>query len=135
MLIVCLKRFRVERGRYSFYHKSKIRSLIDFPLDSLDLSPYVAGPQPKDELIYDCFGICNHSGSSGCGHYTSFVRTLPSGNWFLCNDAQVSELSSSISPDRLVTPKAYVLFFQSRKKKTTTTGHEEQSKETTSPTS
>ena len=36
-----IARFRVEKGRWSFYHKRKISSLITFPIDGLDISPYV----------------------------------------------------------------------------------------------
>ena len=43
---------------------------LQFPLEELDLKPYVAGPQKAEDLIYDCYAISNHMGSCNAGHYT-----------------------------------------------------------------
>lgn len=116
VLVVVLKRFRVEKGRWSFYLKRKVTSLINFPIDGLDLSRFVKGNQPKDELIYDCFGICNHMGGTAGGHYTAYVRQLPGSTWIHCDDNRISTVSAS----QLVSPMAYVMFYQRRKKSGTT---------------
>merc|ERR1719201_1658452 len=111
VLIIVLKRFRVEKGRWSFYHKRKISSLITFPIDGLDISPFVKGNDGSQKMIYDCFGICNHSGSTAGGHYTAYVRELPGDLWIHCDDTRISK----VSKETLVTPKAYVMFYQRRK--------------------
>ena len=80
---------------------------VSFPLNSLDLSPYVVGYN-KNQYMYECFGICNHYGNHLDGHYTAFVRG-ESQTWFHCNDHLIQEV---MHPERMVTPFAYCLFYK-----------------------
>ena len=50
----------------------KLDTFVDFPLDGLDMSPFVMS-QGKP-LIYDCFAVSNHFGNVGFGHYTAFAK-------------------------------------------------------------
>lgn len=59
ILIVCLKRFKVI-GRTNKYNK--IEDLVTFPMNNLDLSPYVSSPQ-KERSMYDLFAVANHEGN------------------------------------------------------------------------
>lgn len=64
----------------------------------------------RDRTSYDLYGVVNHIGGMGSGHYTAFVRRgRPSGQarWFCCNDSGVY----SISEEDLITPNAYLLFY------------------------
>ena len=73
MLIIHLKRFKSE-GRW----KSKIQTLVNYPLEGLDLREYVKGPrkQPPYKLI----AVTNHQGAStDSGHYTAFCKRAS--NW------------------------------------------------------
>jgi|TARA_B110000483_G_C18133487_1_gene518576 ubiquitin C-terminal hydrolase len=97
VLVVDFKRFHYD-GR-------KNNILIDFPLDMLDLNPYSIGYTQTN--YYECYGIVNHSGKTMGGHYTSFVKHL-NGKWYHYNDSYVSEMST----ERLITPKAYMLFYR-----------------------
>ena len=55
----------------------KLQTHVDFPIQGLDLSPYVLSyEQGGEPIIYDLFGVSNHYGSLGFGHYTAFAM-----NW------------------------------------------------------
>lgn len=103
VLVITLKRFSPD-GRY------KNNERIDFPVDTLDLSPFVSGYKPKS-YVYELYGICNHIGSVHGGHYTAFARR--GDKWIHFNDTSVSVIPSI---QELITPMAYCLFY--RKKNT-----------------
>jgi ubiquitin carboxyl-terminal hydrolase 4/11/15 len=48
--------------------------MIDFPLENLDMTPFVLSKHQKEnsKLIYDCFAVSNHFGGVGGGHYTAY---------------------------------------------------------------
>ena len=101
ILVIDIKRFN------STNRKNQI--MIDFPLKKLDLSKYVIGYN-KESYIYDLYGVCNHSGSSLGGHYTSFVKNA-NGKWYHYNDSDVSEVSEE---NHIISPKAYCFFYRKR---------------------
>ena len=101
ILVIDIKRFNAS--------SQKNQILVDFPLDNLNLSEYVIGYN-KDSFVYDLYGVCNHSGSSLGGHYTSFVKNA-NGKWYHYNDTSVSEVSI---PGQIITPKAYCFFYRKR---------------------
>ena len=82
--MITLKRF-LNNGR-------KERSLVDFPINNLDLSKYVIG-YDKHSYKYDLYGICNHSGGSQGGHYYAYVKNA-NGKWYEFNDARVEEFTN-----------------------------------------
>lgn len=82
LLVISLKRFKASKSRYSgMYGGSggggKLSTLVDFPIVGLDLAPYVlSSSESGAPLIYDLFGVSNHYGSLGGGHYTAYAM-----NW------------------------------------------------------
>ena len=53
----------------------KIEENVQFPLRSLDFGPYLSDGSPyRDSAVYECFGVVNHSGSLGSGHYTAYCK-------------------------------------------------------------
>lgn len=101
ILVIDIKRFnRMNR---------KNQIMVDFPLESLDLSNYVIGYN-KHSFIYDLYGVCNHSGSVMGGHYTSFVKNA-NGKWYHYNDTIVSEVGLT---QQIISPKAYCFFYRKR---------------------
>ncbi len=46
---------------------------MDFPLQGLDLTPYVLHTQSVQPM-YDLYAVSNHYGSLGGGHYTAYAR-------------------------------------------------------------
>ena len=103
ILVITLKRFRDE--------KSKLSNVVSFPLHGLDLARYNTGYNPS-QYVYDLFGVCNHSGNTRGGHYTSFVQTQ-SGEWVHFNDTVVER---HIPETRIVSAKAYCLFYRKRRR-------------------
>jgi hypothetical protein len=139
-------------------HGVKINTPISFPLQNLELSEYLPLPSPSgDELnkqtdnhdendmkkiaapSYDLFGVVNHHGTMGLGHYTAMVkaslgesalgseslppqsnfssgsdleerRAKPNTQWYLFDDASVKPAKEA----DVVHPSAYVLFYRRR---------------------
>jgi len=99
ILAIDLKRFNNR------FQKNQIH--VSFPIDNLDLSPYVIGYK-KDNYKYELYGICNHSGGVLGGHYTAYVKNA-NGKWYHFNDTTVAEVGIIES---IITQKAYVLFYR-----------------------
>jgi ubiquitin carboxyl-terminal hydrolase 8 len=101
ILAIDLKRFNNSFQKNQIY--------VTFPIDELDLSPYVIGYK-KDKFKYELYGVCNHSGGVMGGHYTSYVKNA-NGKWYHFNDTSVSEVGIN---ETIITPKAYVLFYRKK---------------------
>jgi ubiquitin C-terminal hydrolase len=101
ILTIDLKRFNNRSQKNQIY--------ITFPLDNLDLSEYIIGYK-KELYKYELYGVCNHSGSTMGGHYTSYVKNA-NGKWYHYNDTSVSEVGL---PESIISPKAYVLFYRKK---------------------
>lgn len=101
ILVITLKRFNNDAR--------KDQRLIDFEINSFDLSEFVVG-YDKESYVYDLYGICNHSGGTLGGHYTSYVRNN-NGKWYHYNDTRVDEIAES----SLKSPKAYCFFYRKKK--------------------
>lgn len=101
ILAIDIKRFN------SRFQKNQIH--ITFPIDELDLSPYVIGYK-KENYKYELYGVCNHSGGVMGGHYTSYVKNA-NGKWYHFNDTNVSEVPLT---EAIISPKAYVLFYRKK---------------------
>jgi ubiquitin C-terminal hydrolase len=97
ILIIDFKRFN--------NNNKKINTLIETPLNNLNLSKYVIG-YDKDNYKYNLFGICNHSGGCLGGHYTSYVKNA-NNKWYHFNDTEVSE----INENKIITNKGYCYFY------------------------
>ena len=49
---------------------------------------------------YELYGICNHSGGIGGGHYTSIIKDK--NKWYLMNDTNVSIIDNIISEQNYI---------------------------------
>jgi len=75
-------------------------TLVDFPLDGLDLTEYIVSDSkimsPNNEsMIYDCYAVSNHMGCTGGGHYTAYARNPLNNKWYEFDDASVGEISEA----------------------------------------
>ncbi|KAL5104529.1 hypothetical protein TcWFU_008680 [Taenia crassiceps] len=105
VLLISLKRFHAtNRG----WRKSS--NLVHFPLTSLDMRTYLSKEVRCENTIYDLYAVVNHMGKLNEGHYYAFIR-VEDGRWFRVNDMQYSE----VRKESVVTPDAYILFYQRRK--------------------
>jgi len=102
ILVITLKRFSADGVR-------KRQDVVDFPLTGLNLSKYVSGYNAK-QYVYDLYAVCNHTGGTMGGHYTSYVKTRE-GEWNHYNDTHVER---NISENKIVSTKAYCMFYRKR---------------------
>ncbi|CAI5739551.1 unnamed protein product [Peronospora destructor] len=109
VLIFHLKRFRYAQN--SFYmHRDKISTLVNFPIEGLDLSEFMIGPQNGSEPIYDLYAVSEHVGGLGGGHYTAIAKNPVNKRWFDYNDSHTSQTLA----EKAVSSRAYVLFYLRR---------------------
>ncbi|KAL7980080.1 hypothetical protein Chor_001348, partial [Crotalus horridus] len=104
MVIFHLKRFDCQ-GSY----KKKLKTDIYYPLNNLDLSPYIY-PLFRKNPKYNLFAVVNHFGDLDGGHYTAFCRHTLSQNWYNFDDSQIKVIPES----SVQTSAAYLLFYSSQ---------------------
>jgi hypothetical protein len=125
ILIINFKRFDNKAD--------KLHTLIDFPIDGLDMSAQCelygskeldagVGGNNEVDATYDLFAVVNHYGRFGFGHYTVFARKWasskegaeqgPMEEHFTCFDD--STLTVLKDPRAVVTSAAYCLMYRRR---------------------
>ncbi|KAK1940117.1 Ubiquitin carboxyl-terminal hydrolase 4 [Phytophthora citrophthora] len=111
VLVLSLKRFEYRNEIL----RDKLDVFVDFPLESLDMSPYcLEKSNDKDHLSYDLFAVSNHYGSMGFGHYTAFAKSWKDGDgemypgWYSFDDSLVSPAM----PSQVKSNAAYILFYK-----------------------
>lgn len=97
----------IDIKRYTFTGK-KLQNYIDIPLENVSFSRYINGYNP-DSYVYDLYGICNHSGGTQGGHYTSYVK-VENDKWYEFNDTNVRE----IQQEKLISNKSYCFFYMKK---------------------
>ncbi|KAK1588053.1 hypothetical protein Q3G72_019438 [Acer saccharum] len=102
ILVIHLKRFS-----YSRFSKNKLETYVDFPVENLDLSTYVAYKNGQLSNRYMLYAVSNHYGSMGGGHYTAFVHH-GGDRWYDFDDSHVYP----ISQEKIKTSAVYVLFYR-----------------------
>lgn len=121
ILVVHLKRFEFKHA----LRRDKLDSLVDFPLEGLDMSLHCAASSVSSFVnesvpaIYDLFAVTNHFGRMGFGHYTAYARRWDessiSDDWALFDDSSVRSVGNGMEQGQsVVSPAAYVLFYRRR---------------------
>ncbi|XP_074441152.1 ubl carboxyl-terminal hydrolase 18 [Larus michahellis] len=93
-LTIHLKRFCF--GESSYVHK--LSHYLPFPQD-LDFNAILtenqcqADDNEKASWQYELFAVVAHSGSTSCGHYCAYIRSLTECKWYCFNDSQVCQVS------------------------------------------
>ncbi|KAM3225822.1 hypothetical protein ACQJBY_058495 [Aegilops geniculata] len=82
----------------------KIDKHVAYPSE-LDLKPFHNNPD-KEELMYDLYGVVEHSGLPNYGHYVCTIRSSPS-TWHLMNDSNVDSITETCALNQ----EAYILFY------------------------
>ncbi|XP_071447722.1 ubiquitin carboxyl-terminal hydrolase 20 [Hetaerina americana] len=103
ILCIHLKRFRHE-----LMFSSKISSYVSFPLEGLDMRPYLHKDCTSEVTTYDLSSVICHHGTAGGGHYTCYSLNCISDQWFEFDDQYVTE----VSPEVVQNCEAYVLFYK-----------------------
>lgn len=110
ILIIHLKRFKKDIYKHHMVGFKKITELIDFPIDNLELNKYVVNGG-KDKIRYALYGVANHYGNCGGGHYTANCKNRYNNQWYRYDDSDVS----AIAENQIITDAAYVLFYELQK--------------------
>lgn len=103
ILCIHLKRFRHE-VMYSF----KISSHVSFPLEGLDLRPFLAKECTSQITTYDLLSVICHHGTAGSGHYIAYCQNVINGQWYEFDDQYVTEVHETV----VQSVEAYVLFYR-----------------------
>ncbi|KAF1982127.1 cysteine proteinase [Aulographum hederae CBS 113979] len=130
-LVIQFNRFTTKRGV-----AGKICTPVDFPLQGLDLQPYMLPPPTPEEVAncpaglkrdvdadvslkppyrYDAYAVMRHIGHDvGHGHYVALCKDQGRGCWRKFNDAMVTDFEPEKlkGRDRLQSEEAYVVFFE-----------------------
>jgi ubiquitin C-terminal hydrolase len=102
-LILSVKRFTMTGG--------KVRTMIKYPLEGLDMSPHCIGPSlQRNNNLYDLTGVIIHMGMLFGGHYLCLCRN-PGGNWVVANDTEVRRIDIRAVVNQR---DAYTLIYQRR---------------------
>jgi len=112
ILIIHLKRFKTQKERFRRYREEFTKNgiFIDFPLDGLDLTKYLPSEAKSKKGIYDLFGVVNHFGNTGGGHYIAYAKHPKRKEWCTYDDSRFSVED----PERICSDSAYVLFYRQR---------------------
>jgi len=119
VLIITFKRFQVDAFGQSM---GKIETHVDFSLKGFDVSEgmsrdpagnFSADTKDDDDNdpMYDLYGVANHFGGLGGGHYTAFAQNKQDQHWYCFDDSSVTRKK----PADICTAAAYVMFFKKRK--------------------
>ncbi|XP_074593873.1 uncharacterized protein LOC141849449 [Brevipalpus obovatus] len=103
-LMVYLKRF-LYHGMTSV----KVDDIVEYPIRSLNMSPYIQDPSAPENQFYDLQAFVCHSGNVSSGHYTAFAKHFSeseTNDWYYFNDEVVTKQEPSNSDER-----AYILFY------------------------
>lgn len=102
ILVVHLKRFAFnDYGRLVRLHKR-----IEFP-QRLEIGDYMSNLNKARPPAYELVGVLVHQGQTcASGHYLSFVKK--NGEWFKCNDSEVSRVDEST----VMMQQAYILMYE-----------------------
>ncbi|XP_077352699.1 ubiquitin carboxyl-terminal hydrolase 20 isoform X2 [Festucalex cinctus] len=103
ILCIHLKRFRHE-VMYSF----KISNHVSFPLEGLDMRPFLAKDSASQVTTYDLLSVICHHGTAGSGHYIAYCQNVINGQWYEFDDQYVTEVHETVVQNA----EAYVLFYR-----------------------
>ncbi|XP_057713253.1 ubiquitin carboxyl-terminal hydrolase 33 [Corythoichthys intestinalis] len=103
ILCIHLKRFRHE-----LMFSTKIGTHVSFPLEGLDLQPFLAKDSSAQIANYDLLSVICHHGTASSGHYIAYCRNNLNNLWYEFDDQSVTEVPESCVQNA----EAYVLFYK-----------------------
>ncbi|XP_046362270.1 ubiquitin carboxyl-terminal hydrolase 20-like isoform X2 [Haliotis rufescens] len=107
--VVCI---HLKRFRHEFY-SSKISTYVTFPLEGLDMKPYLHKDCKSEVTSYNLVAVICHHGTAGGGHYTAYCLNYVNEQWYEFDDQYVTE----VDVQQVVNCEAYVLFYRKQNDK------------------
>lgn len=118
ILTMHFKRFEHTGGPLA--RARKLETFVSFPLDDLDMTPYLFSrlvldqqgvrmferPEQRVQFRYDAFAIICHRGTFQGGHYVAYVRCKDN-KWYLADDAYITE----VPVDVVQNSQAYMVLY------------------------
>ncbi|XP_021953435.1 ubiquitin carboxyl-terminal hydrolase 4 [Folsomia candida] len=108
--VICLNRFGT-RG------VPTLGKRVDYPIEGLDLSPWVKSPRNEGN-IYDLFGVVTYSsfdGSLNRGYYAAYCKNPVDHAWRKFSDERVEIVNLDVAYSKeKIQEEAYVLFYTRR---------------------
>jgi ubiquitin carboxyl-terminal hydrolase 20/33 len=103
--VMCI---HLKRFRHEYLGSSKISTRVSFPLENIDMGPYLHKDCNSQVTNYRLVGVICHLGSSlGGGHYVSYCAS-PSNKWYEFDDRVVTK----VPVETVANVEAYVLLYQ-----------------------
>ncbi len=100
-------------GQQSTFSAKKILDDIAYPLEGLDISPFVKPAAEPQEALYDLYAVARHHGTTmASGHYTALARHPDTQQWLEYNDTKVKRVDPTVHMKD--GGMAYVLFYRRR---------------------
>uniref|UniRef100_A0A8B9PHM4 Ubiquitin carboxyl-terminal hydrolase 20 n=1 Tax=Apteryx owenii TaxID=8824 RepID=A0A8B9PHM4_APTOW len=81
---------------------------VSFPLEGLDLRPFLAKECVSQITTYDLLSVICHHGTAGSGHYIAYCQNVINGQWYEFDDQYVTEVHETVVQNA----EAYVLFYR-----------------------
>jgi len=112
----------INRIQQNQTFKSKIATVVEFPLDSLDMTPYfddsgvravrkhTQGADERGEpgILYDLVALIKHSGGVNDSQYITYARTSNKDCWIVFNNEKVFTVTAA----DVMREQAFMLFYQ-----------------------
>eukprot|EP00800_Vazella_pourtalesii_P013266 TRINITY_DN3149_c0_g1_i2.p1 TRINITY_DN3149_c0_g1~~TRINITY_DN3149_c0_g1_i2.p1 ORF type:complete len:651 (-),score=122.20 TRINITY_DN3149_c0_g1_i2:74-2026(-) len=103
ILCIHFKRFRHD----GYWASSKISRYISFPLNSLDLSPYMV-KGTRTPAPYNLVSAVCHIGGVGGGHYVTYTQNDVNKHWYLFDD----DIVRRVTLEQVRSLQSYILIYR-----------------------
>ena len=106
ILIIHLKRFKNDSWR-----TTKTSSKVIFPIENLNIEPYLSQLHSIKGKRYDLSAISDHKGSCNYVHYIAYCKNSINNKWYEYNDEDIIHFPNENLENELITKNAYILFY------------------------
>ena len=96
----------MRRFKANNFFKEKNPTIVNFPLQGLDMRDYVTGPQRSTR--YNLVASVRHEGEMEKGQWSAYVQNKGDGRWFEINDITVTE----VMPQLISVSEAYLQIYE-----------------------
>ncbi|XP_077484204.1 ubiquitin carboxyl-terminal hydrolase 8-like isoform X5 [Amblyomma americanum] len=105
ILVIQFNRFRCETA----WQSKKLQTYVQFPISGFDINCFVDREQVETQPrpAYRLYAFLNHYGTLATGHYIAYCRAGHGGQWYMYDDASVTEVTLSESDLRFVLPARF----------------------------